>query len=44
MKKHSTPTDPAYDSAMQGGGLRLTPQRRHVYEVLMQKRDHPTAT
>ena len=26
------------------GGLRLTPQRRHVYEVLMEKRDHPTAT
>jgi len=44
MKKHSTPADPAYASAMQGGGLRLTPQRRHVYEVLMQKRDHPTAT
>ena len=25
-------------------GLRLTPQRRQVYEVLMDKRDHPTAT
>jgi Fe2+ or Zn2+ uptake regulation protein len=35
---------PTYASAMQGGGLRLTPQRRHVYEVLMEKRDHPTAT
>ncbi len=44
MKKHAAPNDPAYASAMQGGGLRLTPQRRHVYEVLMQKRDHPTAT
>jgi len=24
-------------------GLRLTPQRQQVYEVLLQKRDHPTA-
>jgi Fur family transcriptional regulator, peroxide stress response regulator len=24
-------------------GLRLTPQRQHVYEVLLGKRDHPTA-
>ena len=25
------------------GGLRFTPQRQHVYSVLLQKRDHPTA-
>jgi Fur family peroxide stress response transcriptional regulator len=25
------------------GGLRSTPQREHVYHVLVQKRDHPTA-
>jgi Fur family peroxide stress response transcriptional regulator len=25
------------------GGLRLTPQRQQVYDVLIQKRDHPTA-
>ena len=25
------------------GGLRLTPQRQRVYDVLIQKRDHPTA-
>jgi len=25
------------------GGLRSTPQREHVYRVLVQKRDHPTA-
>jgi Fur family peroxide stress response transcriptional regulator len=37
-------TAPSYATAMQGGGLRLTPQRRHVYEVLMEKKDHPTAT
>jgi Fe2+ or Zn2+ uptake regulation protein len=24
-------------------GLRFTPQREHVYHVLLQKRDHPTA-
>jgi len=44
MKKSSSTTHPAYESAMETGGLRLTPQRRHVYEVLMEKRDHPTAT
>jgi Fur family peroxide stress response transcriptional regulator len=42
MKK--TPSIPAYESAMGREGLRLTPQRRQVYEVLMNKRDHPTAT
>src|SRR5947207_7822576 len=25
------------------GGFRFTPQREHVYQVLLQKRDHPTA-
>ena len=25
------------------GGFRFTPQREHVYDVLLQKRDHPTA-
>jgi Fur family peroxide stress response transcriptional regulator len=25
------------------GGLRPTPQREHIYQVLLQKRDHPTA-
>ena len=24
------------------GGFRFTPQRQHVYEVLLEKRDHPT--
>ena len=33
-----------YASAMVQGGFRLTPQRRQVYQVLMEKRDHPTAT
>ncbi len=26
-----------------GRGFRFTPQREHVYAVLLQKRDHPTA-
>ena len=25
------------------GGFRFTPQRQHVYDVVTQKRDHPTA-
>jgi Fur family peroxide stress response transcriptional regulator len=25
------------------GGLRITPQRQHVYKVLLEKKDHPTA-
>jgi Fe2+ or Zn2+ uptake regulation protein len=27
-----------------GGGHRMTPQRREVYDVLMEHHDHPTAT
>lgn len=42
MKKETS--IPAYESVMGREGLRLTPQRRQVYEVLMEKRDHPTAT
>jgi Fur family peroxide stress response transcriptional regulator len=34
----------SYESVMGREGLRLTPQRRHVYTMLMEKRDHPTAT
>jgi Fur family peroxide stress response transcriptional regulator len=44
MKKSAPDSIPAYERAMGREGLRLTPQRRHVYEVLMAKRDHPTAT
>ena len=28
---------------MTRNGIRLTPQRRYVYEALMERRDHPTA-
>jgi Fe2+ or Zn2+ uptake regulation protein len=31
------------DARLATCGLRLTPQRQHVYEVLLQRRDHPTA-
>ncbi len=33
-----------YDETIRGGALRDTPQRRHVYDLLLHKRDHPTAT
>lgn len=33
-----------YDETIRGGALRDTPQRRHVYDLLLGKRDHPTAT
>ncbi len=34
----------SYEKAISYSGLRLTPQRRHVYDVLMGRRDHPSAT
>ena len=34
----------SYEQAISGGGLRLTPQRRKVFDVLLAERDHPTAT
>lgn len=33
-----------YEETIRGGGLRDTPQRRHVYDLLVGKRDHPTTT
>ena len=33
-----------YDETIRGGALRDTPQRGHVYDLLLHKRDHPTAT
>ena len=32
-----------YDAVIARSGIRLTPQRRTVYEALMEQRDHPTA-
>ena len=34
---------PAYDESISSGGFRLTKQRREVYEVLLETRDHPSA-
>ncbi len=31
------------DESLARGGFRFTPQREHVYAVLLQERDHPTA-
>ncbi|SRR6266508_942025 len=31
------------DACFASSGLRFTPQRQQVYDVLLQKRDHPTA-
>src|SRR5688572_2945473 len=33
----------ALQEKLEKGGLRSTPQRQHVYDVLLQKKDHPTA-
>jgi Fe2+ or Zn2+ uptake regulation protein len=35
---------PAYEETISHNGHRLTPQRREVYNVLLEDRDHPTAT
>ena len=35
--------DENLSARLASSGLRFTPQRDHVYSVLMQKRDHPTA-
>jgi len=44
MKKPGRPlTDRRLTEQLGAGGLRSTPQREHVYAVLLQKRDHPTA-
>ena len=32
-----------YEETISHNGHRLTPQRREVYDVLLSKRDHPTA-
>jgi Fur family transcriptional regulator, peroxide stress response regulator len=42
MKLHPH-TDEHLTEKLGTTGLRLTPQRQQVYDVLLQKRDHPTA-
>jgi Fur family peroxide stress response transcriptional regulator len=44
MKAHNHHADEQHLTEQLGAtGLRLTPQRQQVYDVLLQKRDHPTA-
>jgi Fur family peroxide stress response transcriptional regulator len=44
MKARSHPQEDQHLTERLGTtGLRLTPQRQQVYDVLLQKRDHPTA-
>jgi len=44
MKTRSHPHEEQHLTESLGAtGLRLTPQRQQVYDVLVQKRDHPTA-
>ena len=44
MKARSPHQDDRYLTEQLGAtGLRLTPQRQQVYDVLLQRRDHPTA-
>ena len=44
MKARSHPHDEQHLTEQLGAtGLRLTPQRQQVYDVLLHKRDHPTA-
>ena len=38
---HST-TDSRFNERLATSGFRFTPQRQHVYNVLLEKRDHPT--
>ena len=45
MKKvlENGPADAGLDERLGRSGLRRTPQRQHVYKVLLEKKDHPTA-
>jgi Fur family peroxide stress response transcriptional regulator len=48
MKPHLDTTEPRIDprhldKVIARSGIRLTPQRRVVYEALLDRRDHPTA-
>ena len=36
-------SDSSFNQRLAASGFRFTPQRRQVYDVLLEKRDHPTA-
>jgi Fur family peroxide stress response transcriptional regulator len=40
---HPAPSDAEFETVLEKTGLRSTPQRHHVYSVLLGKKDHPTA-
>ncbi|MBG86129.1 MAG: Fur family transcriptional regulator [Verrucomicrobiales bacterium] len=42
-KQNKTENDERLNERLAHSGMRLTPQRRHVHEVLREKMDHPTA-
>src|SRR5476649_472606 len=42
--KSDSQENSGYEETISHNGHRLTPQRREVYDVLLSKRDHPTAT
>ncbi|MEO8205905.1 MAG: Fur family transcriptional regulator [Chthoniobacterales bacterium] len=44
MSKNLNPTTGDYEEMISHNGLRLTKQRRQVFDVILDKRDHPTAT
>jgi Fur family peroxide stress response transcriptional regulator len=43
VKSKDIQLDHRFTERLASGGFRLTPQREHVYRVLMRERDHPTA-
>ncbi len=43
MKSKSLQIDPPFSERLASRGFRQTPQREHVYSVLLKNRDHPTA-
>ena len=42
-RTEKTQTGDQLSERLANGGFRFTPQRRHVYDVLLARRDHPTA-
>ena len=43
MKSKRIQIDSRFTEQLASRGFRLTPQREHVYNVLLRERDHPTA-
>jgi len=43
MEETEAASEPGLHQRLEKGGLRITPQREHVYDVLLGQKDHPTA-